>query len=210
MKYTGSILKVTGLDRFFMKSHISNFQVLSVLLIFLLCHFVVYRMSKSGVRHDLPMNKASHAPSFLKTFSFKIQPNTLIVVFLMVTTLLYAIHFSAPSYTLRDTSRKLGEIFYNNTLVIGGVADSLCLENKAKTSHIWESPEGKILNESIIKNNQADYLLSIKKVGDILIPEIELSSRLKLLPIETFILCPTRNGKDYKVEVEFFKIRKSR
>jgi hypothetical protein len=101
----------------------------------------------------------------------------------------------------------LGEVFTENTLVIGGVADSLCLENRARTAHVWESPEGKILNEYIIINEEGDYLLSLRKVGDILIPESELSSRLKLEHIELLKLCPTRDGKDFRIEVEFCKIQ---
>lgn len=209
MKNFGSRIKIGNLDLIFAKIHISNFQVLSVLGIYLLCYLGIYLISYVGARHASPSDTACRVPTLMRAFSFKLQPHIVITVFLVVTISLYVLHFSNPTFTLRDKSRELGEIFNDNTLVIGGVADSLCLENKARTAHIWESPQGKILNENIVTNNQANYLLSLKKAGDIFIPETELSSKLKLLYINTLRLCPTKDQRNYRIEIEFSKIIKN-
>ena len=127
---------------------------------------------------------------------------------MMVTLFHYGIHFSKPSFTIRDASLRLGKTLTEDTLVIGGVADSFCLENNARTAHIWESPNSRTLNESIIKNNEADYILSLKKAGDIFIPENELSAEVKYERVELLKLCPTRDRKHFRIEVEFSKIIK--
>jgi len=193
LKTSSTYLASEKFDILFRKSHISNYQVISVVGIYILCHSIIYLISKKEVIPGIRI-------------SFSLQG--VIVLFLIVNSYIYWTHLSKPTFTMRDTSKKLGEVFTEKTLVIGGVADSLCLENKAKTAHIWESPQGRILNEAIIKNGEADYLLSLKRAGDIIIPEGELSSRLKLERIELLKLCPTRDGKKFRIEVEFSKIIK--
>jgi len=188
-----SMIPFKGLNVVHGDIHISNFQVLTFISIYILSHISFYILSRSKINFKTKL---------------EIPREPAIVVFLVVTLILYGLHFYKPTFTLRDTSRMLGGIFSEKTLVIGGVADSLCLENRARTAHVWESPSGRVLNGSIVKRNEADYLLSIRKAGDILIPESELSSQLKLFPLKVLKLCPTRDRKNYRIEVEFSKIIK--
>jgi 4-amino-4-deoxy-L-arabinose transferase-like glycosyltransferase len=173
--------------------HISNYQVISVLILYIFSHMFIRFMCNL------------HDPD---TFKFNISKKGALIIFFITNIYFYSIYFSHLTYTLKNESSNLGKMFNEATLVAGGVADTLCFENRARTAHIWESPDGKILNGNLIKTGQIDYVLSLKRADDIVIPTIELSSRLNLEYLDTLKLCPTKDKKSYRIEIELLKVIK--
>ncbi len=69
-------------------------------------------------------------------------------------------------YSLRDTSIALGKTYFKpGTLVLGGIADTLCLNNQARAIAIWGREENPhVLNENPVKRFHPDFIVILKEI----------------------------------------------
>lgn len=70
------------------------------------------------------------------------------------------------SFSLRDTSRQLAtQYFRPETVVLGGIANSLCMEGQAQALAIWGRQEApRVLNQDPVRRFHPDYLLILKEI----------------------------------------------
>ncbi len=77
--------------------------------------------------------------------------------------------WSHRSYSLSRTSQRLGAtVFSEDTVVLGGLADTLCLETKAQALAIWGRQEApRVLNENPVERFNPDYIIILKELDGI-------------------------------------------
>ncbi|MBN2054896.1 glycosyltransferase family 39 protein [bacterium] len=102
------------------------------------------------------------------------------------------LHTSA-TFSQYETSRYLRRYFQHGTRVLGGVADSLCLENEAFSFAIWGRQEApRVLNERPVARYAPEFLMIVRKLDAPWPPEARyvqyaipenLLDTLQLLPV---------------------------
>jgi len=109
-----------------------------------------------------------------------------------------------PSFTMVNTSRRLGEYFSYGTKVIGDIADTLCLENEAFAF----APYYYGINSNPIERFDPDFaLIKVYRYGYGAIAKPGyMTGREQLL--ERFYLCPFGNPKRYRFIVELYAMKK--
>ena len=87
-----------------------------------------------------------------------------IILFLLVDGGMYGWSISQASFTIKATSQELGRHFFrSDTLVLGGLADTLSLENRARAIAIWGREEAsRVLNENPVERFHPDYIVILK------------------------------------------------
>ncbi len=115
--------------------------------------------------------------------------------------------WSGISFTIRDTSRYLGETYFDpGMLVLGGVADTLCLENNARTVAIWGAQEARrVLNQNPIRRYQPSYILVLTELDGI--PWVAEERYTKYLSKERLVepigLIP-HSEHGYRIRIELY------
>jgi hypothetical protein len=144
--------------------------------------------------------------SSLKQF-LKIPLPLAILVFIVIDGGLYVQNFMTRSYSMRDTSRRLGEMYFTSgSKILGGVAHSLCLENNGRPIAIWGREEApRVLNQDPIRRFSPDYVIILTKL-DGLEWGREFRYDRYTLPenhLETLHLLP--DGNRFRVEAELYR-----
>lgn len=143
--------------------------------------------------------------------SFKMHLKTTLraalLVFIVIDGSLYTHNFMTRSFTMRDTSRRLGATYFTTgSKVLGGVAHSLCLENKGQPIAIWGREEApRVLNQDPIRRFSPDYVIILTKL-DGLEWGREFRYDRYALPenhLETLHLLP--DGDQFRVEAELYR-----
>jgi hypothetical protein len=116
-------------------------------------------------------------------------------------------NLSTRTWTLRDTSRRLGEQYFRpGTMVLGGIAHSLTLENQALPIAIWGREEApRVLNQDPMHRFSPDYLIILVSIDGLDWVREERYDRyvLKENYIETIHLLPS--GKHHRVIAELYR-----
>ena len=70
------------------------------------------------------------------------------------------------SYSLRNSSRQLGSQYFKpDSIVLGGIANSLCLENSAQALTIWGREEApRVLNQDPVRRFHPNYIIILKEL----------------------------------------------
>ncbi|MBN1354933.1 phospholipid carrier-dependent glycosyltransferase [bacterium] len=87
-----------------------------------------------------------------------------LTVFILMESVYFIPAIVHPSYSLRDTSRRLGrEYLTEGTTILGGISDTLTLETSAKAVSIWGRQEAeRVLNENPMERYRPDYIVVMK------------------------------------------------
>lgn len=111
------------------------------------------------------------------------------------------------TYTLRDTSRRLGqEYLTSGTIVLGGIAGSLCLENQALPITIWGRQEApRVFNQDPIRRFSPDFLIVLRKLDGLDWVRESRYDRyiIKENYLQTLELLP--DGDGYRIIAELYK-----
>ncbi|MBN1550965.1 phospholipid carrier-dependent glycosyltransferase [bacterium] len=93
----------------------------------------------------------------------------ILVLFLLFNGLFLWNMFSYSTDSMKQTSKELGNQYFKpGTIVLGGIADTLCLENKARAIAIWGREEAeRVLNENPVERFNPDYLLILISIDGI-------------------------------------------
>ncbi|MBN1296018.1 glycosyltransferase family 39 protein [bacterium] len=148
-------------------------------------------------------------PVFQKTALHPKKSITCIVVslFLLLDGGLHLHAFTTRSTTMRDTSRELGLTYFTpGTVVLGGIAHSLCLETTARAITIWGRQEApRVLNQDPVRRFHPDYLIVLKKLDGQ--PWVEEERYYRYVDPGNYIrdirLLP--NGNDFRVHAELYQ-----
>ncbi len=146
----------------------------------------------------------------IQVIRFLLHPHktkVLILLFLAYVATLHGHGFYYRTHSLRDVSRELRAIFNESVTVLGGTADTLCLENKARTIAIWGREEAdRVLNENPVKRFDPDYLMiPVKMDGPWIREERYARYARKDLPADLIKVLPEPGG-GYRVEVELYRL----
>ncbi|MFC1848807.1 hypothetical protein ACFL27_01250 [candidate division CSSED10-310 bacterium] len=132
---------------------------------------------------------------------------SLLMVFLFGHSLSYLDLYRHLSWTMKDTSQKLGEHFTEGTVVMGGVADTLCMENRAFTFTPFEVGGGVKFNQEPLKRFKPKFMLAIHQIGDIVLPDDDVRPFENVLEMmDRLTILPDREGKP-RVIVDWFRFR---
>ena len=161
-----------------------NASLLAMFILSVITVFVVRRLKSEPLR------------------SLKLGAKVWLGLFVLVNLYNVTSYMSNLSFTLVDTSRKLGEkYFHKGTRVIGEMSDILCLENKAFSF----TPFHGGINENPIERFHPDFaLVTIYRDGRKVDKPEYITSTGQLL--ERFYLCPSENTEGYKFIVELYRL----
>jgi hypothetical protein len=113
-----------------------------------------------------------------------------------------------PTYTLRDTSLRLGsEYFSSETTVLGGIADTLVMENTARPISIWGREEAqRVLNQNPLERYHPQFIVILKSLDGISwgIEERYYKYVKPQNLLETIYLLPTGREK-FRVTAELYR-----
>ena len=139
--------------------------------------------------------------------SFRVTIPAAILLFVFTDGILHTHGFLTRSFSLRDTSRRLGEEYLTpSSSVLGGIANSLCLENHARALTLWGREEApRVLNQDPIRRFAPDYILIMKKLDGLEWGREQRYDRyaLKENLLETLYLLP--QGDSFRVEAELYR-----
>ncbi len=131
----------------------------------------------------------------------------ILILCLAIDGTLFLHSYLTRSYTLRDTSRRLGvEYLKPGTLILGGIGGSLCLENQARSIAIWGREEAsRVFNEDPIRRFSPDYVIILRKLDGMEWAREQRYDRYALQEnfIEKIQLLP--DGDSFRVEAELFR-----
>ena len=143
-------------------------------------------------------------------FSFVMKLSTALLLFFIIDGGFFIHACLTKSYTLRDTSRKLGDTYFTaGSGVLGGIAHSLSLENQARAIAIWGREEApRVLNQDPIRRFSPDYVIVLRKL-DGMDWAREYRYERYVHPdnfLETIYLLPS--GQGFRVEAELYRAPK--
>ncbi len=144
-------------------------------------------------------------------FSFTVKISTALLLFFIIDGGFFFHAFLTKSYTLRDTSRRLGDTYFTvGSGVLGGISNSLSLENQARAIAIWGREEApRVLNQDPIRRFAPDYVIVLRKLdGMDWVKEYRYERYVHPENfLETIYLLPIKDG--FRVEAELYRAPKS-
>jgi len=104
---------------------------------------------------------------YLNKRSFSAMP--IAIALLLVVFLDGSLHLHAAinrSYSLKNTSAQLGQKFFKpGSVVLGGIANSLCMETAAQALTIWGREEApRVLNQDPVRRFHPDYIIILTEL----------------------------------------------
>ncbi len=167
-----------------------NASLLALFILAVITVFVVRRLKSKPLR------------------SLKLEPKVWLAglgLFVLVNLYNVTSYMGNLSFTLVDTSRKLGEkYFHKGARVIGEMSDILCLENKAFSF----TPFHGGINKNPIERFHPDFaLVTIYRDGRKVDKPEYMTGTEQLL--ERFYLCPRRGSVKYRFVVELYRLKVS-
>lgn len=129
---------------------------------------------------------------------------TLLVWFILTNGVQFISFVNEMSFTMVNTSRELRNYFNENTTVIGGIADTLCLENKAFCFTPFLN-----MNQNPIERFSPQFaLIKVYNDGHWLGRPDYISAAKGLL--DRFYICPSGNPGGYRFIIELWSMRNLR
>lgn len=111
------------------------------------------------------------------------------------------------SYTIKNTSRDLGQQYFKpDTVVLGGIAHTLCLETSARPIAIWGRQEApRVLNQDPVRRFHPEYLIILTSLdGMPWVPEARYDRYVRTENfLETLKLLPC--GGKYRVTADLYR-----
>ncbi len=121
----------------------------------------------------------------------------------------HADYLMHPSFDLRDTSRRLQDIYLKpGDFFLGGLAHTLCLENSAHPIAIWGREEtGLVLNRDPVRRFHPAYMVILRSLdGNPWYPENRYERYTEASEfVETLKLLPFKDG-DYRVVADLYRL----
>ncbi|RLB03619.1 MAG: hypothetical protein DRG83_06630 [Deltaproteobacteria bacterium] len=141
--------------------------------------------------------------AFLRLYLNPRFSSVLLGLFFLVNSSYYISYIAKPSFTMVNTSRKLRNYFRYKTRVIGGIADTLCLENEAFAF----TPYDYNINSNSIERFDPEFaLIKVYRYGHGAIKKPEYMTGKERL-LERFYLCPFGNPRKYRFVVELYTLK---
>lgn len=132
-------------------------------------------------------------------------PTIVIVFFCLYHTFFIVESINSLSWTLRDTSRYLGELPSKNNTIMGSVADTFCMENNCFAFTTFEAGPGNKMNVNHLQRFQPDYLVALRRIDNFVVPESELQPfKDSVRFFRDMQLIPGNDGS-FRVEIALYR-----